>query len=541
MNNWLNTKLDRKRRGDGGLTLVELLVAITILGVISAIVILKIGGLKDNADLVAVASSAKAIETAQQVYCLDHQKYGDLDDLVAAGLIKAPEDGAQYRPQIHVDTVDADVAGAAPLLNGCGRSVYTAYPQIVTQINGKQVAITEPPKRVFVSGGGTGTGIDTGTVFESVAALGVLPIGGTLAKTLGGNGGGNGAVPTPNSTDDQTTHGPYGFSPLLNTGPTSLFQATAVGSTADKAMAMTPPPDIIVGNQPGSLAQFLNRGKPVFAISQQTVALSEAATESSLSQLPWFNSFMAMATILNRKAEAVEFLDAFQKEAAKHAPALRGVTVSVINQRASTSPTGSSQVNVLSDAINPSWQYSALTPFLAYMGLKVKQNCSLPCTPYPDGSGGGQTTIANLAANSSWVPGTHLISLADAFTYLTPNRTLFGGPLSGLPQLSCTGHGGSCVLVTDYTFGSLVPSGGVMTVGSTTVDLPDALVGNGTTRYCTSASATQGAGIPIIAGLSCSGSTVTGYTPVAQARGIWPSGPISQLAAMRWVKTDLGR
>ncbi|MBV9922660.1 MAG: prepilin-type N-terminal cleavage/methylation domain-containing protein [Pseudonocardia sp.] len=56
---------DRKETGEGGFTLVELLIVIVILGILAAIVVLAIGGLKGSSQKAACNSEGQTIATAE--------------------------------------------------------------------------------------------------------------------------------------------------------------------------------------------------------------------------------------------------------------------------------------------------------------------------------------------------------------------------------------------------------------------------------------------------------------------------------------------
>ena len=60
--------MEKKRSGEGGFTLVELLIVIVILGILAAIVVLAIGGLSDTAEKATCNSGAKTIESAEDAY-----------------------------------------------------------------------------------------------------------------------------------------------------------------------------------------------------------------------------------------------------------------------------------------------------------------------------------------------------------------------------------------------------------------------------------------------------------------------------------------
>jgi prepilin-type N-terminal cleavage/methylation domain-containing protein len=60
--------LAKKRSGEGGFTLVELLIVIVILGILAAIVVLAIGGLSGTAQKSSCNAAAKAISSAEDAF-----------------------------------------------------------------------------------------------------------------------------------------------------------------------------------------------------------------------------------------------------------------------------------------------------------------------------------------------------------------------------------------------------------------------------------------------------------------------------------------
>jgi prepilin-type N-terminal cleavage/methylation domain-containing protein len=104
--------LEKKRAGEGGFTLVELLIVIVILGILAAIVVLAIGGLSGSATSASCNSGVHTIESAEDAYYASpdatgnaQQVYGDTDHLLNTGGV-APLSGkllkADPRPKLAV-------------------------------------------------------------------------------------------------------------------------------------------------------------------------------------------------------------------------------------------------------------------------------------------------------------------------------------------------------------------------------------------------------------------------------------------------------
>ena len=88
----IQRSMAKKRSGEGGFTLVELLIVIVILGILAAIVVLAIGGLSGTAQTATCKSGAKTIESAEDAYFASTtpSAYGTVANLETAGLLKQP-------------------------------------------------------------------------------------------------------------------------------------------------------------------------------------------------------------------------------------------------------------------------------------------------------------------------------------------------------------------------------------------------------------------------------------------------------------------
>jgi prepilin-type N-terminal cleavage/methylation domain-containing protein len=87
----IQRSLEKKRSGQGGFTLVELLIVIVILGILAAIVVLAIGGLKGSSQTAACNAEGKTIETAEDAYFASTtpNSYASGAQLLTAGLLKS--------------------------------------------------------------------------------------------------------------------------------------------------------------------------------------------------------------------------------------------------------------------------------------------------------------------------------------------------------------------------------------------------------------------------------------------------------------------
>src|SRR5262245_55434636 len=79
----IQRSMAKKRSGEGGFTLVELLIVIVILGILAAIVVLAIGGLRDSAQDSSCKAGLNTIKSAQDAYFAssDPNTYGTMAQL----------------------------------------------------------------------------------------------------------------------------------------------------------------------------------------------------------------------------------------------------------------------------------------------------------------------------------------------------------------------------------------------------------------------------------------------------------------------------
>jgi prepilin-type N-terminal cleavage/methylation domain-containing protein len=76
-------RLQQKRQqGEGGFTLVELLVVIVILGVLASIVVFAVGGITNNSQTASCKADKKSLQSAEEAYRAQHTGYAAEADLV---------------------------------------------------------------------------------------------------------------------------------------------------------------------------------------------------------------------------------------------------------------------------------------------------------------------------------------------------------------------------------------------------------------------------------------------------------------------------
>ena len=64
----LQRAMEKKRAGEGGFTLIELMIVIVILGILAAIVVFAVGGITDRGETSACKANVKTVEVAVEAY-----------------------------------------------------------------------------------------------------------------------------------------------------------------------------------------------------------------------------------------------------------------------------------------------------------------------------------------------------------------------------------------------------------------------------------------------------------------------------------------
>ena len=75
----LQRSMARKRAGEAGFTLVELLVVIVILAVLAAIVVFAVGGITDKGTTSSCKADRSSLETAEEAYFAENNVYTDME------------------------------------------------------------------------------------------------------------------------------------------------------------------------------------------------------------------------------------------------------------------------------------------------------------------------------------------------------------------------------------------------------------------------------------------------------------------------------
>jgi prepilin-type N-terminal cleavage/methylation domain-containing protein len=71
----LRNAMEKRRRGQAGFTLVELLVVIVILAILAAVVVFAVGGINDKGETSACEADESSLATAEEAYYAQHSSY----------------------------------------------------------------------------------------------------------------------------------------------------------------------------------------------------------------------------------------------------------------------------------------------------------------------------------------------------------------------------------------------------------------------------------------------------------------------------------
>jgi prepilin-type N-terminal cleavage/methylation domain-containing protein len=85
----LRESIRKHYAGEGGFTLVELLVVIVVLGVLAAIVVFSVGGVNNKSKSAACNSDVATVQTAEETYYAQNNSYTTMAALVTAKLLRS--------------------------------------------------------------------------------------------------------------------------------------------------------------------------------------------------------------------------------------------------------------------------------------------------------------------------------------------------------------------------------------------------------------------------------------------------------------------
>jgi general secretion pathway protein G len=98
----------RRARQQDGFTLIEVLVVISILGVLAGIVVFSVSGISDRGQTNACKTDKTTVQTAQQAYFAKNNAYASMAQLVSGGFLASAS-------TLHTtDSTNGSVAGVSP-------------------------------------------------------------------------------------------------------------------------------------------------------------------------------------------------------------------------------------------------------------------------------------------------------------------------------------------------------------------------------------------------------------------------------------------
>jgi prepilin-type N-terminal cleavage/methylation domain-containing protein len=120
--------MEKKRSGEGGFTLVELLIVIVILGILAAIVVLAIGGLSGTAQKSSCSAGIKTISSAEDAFYASpnaagnaNAKYADGSATAGVGLLDPANKLLKTDPATQGLTITVTGGGTGYSVAGAGQ------------------------------------------------------------------------------------------------------------------------------------------------------------------------------------------------------------------------------------------------------------------------------------------------------------------------------------------------------------------------------------------------------------------------------------
>ena len=84
----METRHTHRRAHDSGLTLVEMLIVVVVLGVLAAVVVIAVSNMIGSGEQASVDNDGRAMVTAQEAYFVEHGAYATEAELVSSGLLR---------------------------------------------------------------------------------------------------------------------------------------------------------------------------------------------------------------------------------------------------------------------------------------------------------------------------------------------------------------------------------------------------------------------------------------------------------------------
>jgi prepilin-type N-terminal cleavage/methylation domain-containing protein len=116
--------MKKVRRGEGGFTLLELLIVIAILGIIAAVVVLNLSKITGRGYVEAANAELDAVRTATQVYYIDNGSWPAItDEIVGDADVLDPYMDGVTNCKYTVDAANATAAGDVTGTGATGKFV----------------------------------------------------------------------------------------------------------------------------------------------------------------------------------------------------------------------------------------------------------------------------------------------------------------------------------------------------------------------------------------------------------------------------------